>query len=219
VADQALWFAGGSEMYWVAWYKYAEKLGCKFDCADWLDQWINYAETCGPLYPYKGMAFVSRRPTALSFDSDRVLHCENGPAMAFGDGLSIYAWHGTRLPEKWVMDKDAVDPAEIIATENVELRAAGAACIGWQRMAEKLDRRVIDGDPDTDIGALVEMTLPGLPVPGRFLMAKCPRNGIICEGVPLVSDIDGLPIETAIAAQAWRDCLPVSEYTHPTIRT
>ena len=86
-------------------------------------------------------------------------------------------------------------------------------------MADRLNRRVIDGDPASDMGALVELTLPGLSEPGRFLMARCPRNGTICEGVPRVSDIDGLPINTALAAQAWRIGDPQSEYQHPLVRT
>jgi hypothetical protein len=86
-------------------------------------------------------------------------------------------------------------------------------------MVSALNRRIIDGDPDSDIGALIELTLPGLPEPGRFLQAICPRNGTIVEGVPRISDIDNQPIETAIAAQAWRDGLPASEYEHPLYRT
>jgi hypothetical protein len=70
-----------------------------------------------------------------------------------------------------------------------------------------------------DIGQLIELALPGLREGGRFLKAHCPRNGIICEGVPRISDIDGLPIETAIAAQAWRIGDPQSEYAHPPQRT
>ena len=112
-----------------------------------------------------------------------------------------------------------IDPAEILKAQNVEQRAAGAAMLGWPRMSSKLKRRIIDGDPESDMGALVELTLPGLPEPGRFLQAMCPRNGLICEGVPRVSDVDGLPIETVIAAQAWRVGDPQSEYTHPPVRT
>jgi len=47
----------------------------------------------------------------------------------------------------------------------------------------------------------------------------CPRNGEIFEGVPFVSDIDGLPINTALAAQAWRIGDPQSEYQHNPVRT
>ena len=86
-------------------------------------------------------------------------------------------------------------------------------------MVSKLKRKVIDGDPDTDMGALIELTLPGLREPGRFLQAICVRNGTIVEGIPRVSDIDGKPIETALAAQAWRVGDPQSEYEHPPCRT
>ena len=93
------------------------------------------------------------------------------------------------------------------------------AQLSWSWTIRRAETRHFDGDPSSDIGALVELTLPGLPEPGLFLMAQCPRNGTICEGVPRVSDIDGLPIETAIAAQAWRDALPASEYSHASLRT
>ena len=176
-------------------------------------------QTAGWIYPYEGVCVATERPTACLVDENGQAHAEGGPAITYPDGFHVHAWHGTRVPAKWIEDPKGTDPAEVLAVENVEQRSTGAAIIGWPRMAEKLDRRVIDGDPESDIGALVEMTLPGLPDPGRFLMAKCPRNGTICEGVPRASDIDGLPIDTAIAAQAWRDCLPAAEYTHPAIRT
>lgn len=86
-------------------------------------------------------------------------------------------------------------------------------------MIRSLDRKIIDGDPDSDVGALIELTMPGLDQPGRFLQALCPRNGTIVEGVPRISDIDGLPIETAIHAQAWRIGDPLSDYQHPPVRT
>ena len=168
---------------------------------------------------HEKFCIVSDFPMFICVDENNLPHCATGPSHQWRDGWALYHWHGVRVPAHWIEDTENVDPAEIIACENVEQRAAGAAILGWSRMSEKLDRKVIDGDPDTDIGALVELTLPGLPEPGRFLMAQCPRNGTICEGVPRVSDIDGKPIETAIAAQAWRDCLPASEYTHPAIRT
>ena len=86
-------------------------------------------------------------------------------------------------------------------------------------MLSVLNAKTIDKHDNPDIGELIELTLPGLPEPGRFLKAVCPRNGIIVEGVPYISDIDGLPIDTALAAQAWRIGDPQSEYTHPPQRT
>ena len=79
-------------------------------------------------------------------------------------------------------------------------------------MLSVLKEKVIDAHPNKEVGSLIELTLPGLDNPGRFLKAQCPRNGTICEGVPYISDIDGLPIETAVAAQAWRLGDPASEF-------
>ena len=131
----------------------------------------------------------------------------------------IHAWHGTRVPAHWIEDRDTLDPAEVIRAENVEQRAVGASIVGWPKMLKVLEARVVDDSGNQDIGQLIELTLPGLPDPGRFLKARCPRNGLIVEGVPYTSDIDGLPIETALAAQAWRIGDPQSEYIHPETRT
>ena len=162
---------------------------------------------------------VSDFPEVILKDDQNRPHCETGPSHHWRDGWSLYHWHGTRVPAHWIEHRDTLDPSEVLKQSNVELRAAGAAIIGWPRMAERLDRKIVDGDPDSDIGALIELTLPGLPEPGRFLQAVCVRNGPIVEGVPRISDIDGLPIETAISAQAWRVGLTQSEYRHPQVRT
>lgn len=162
---------------------------------------------------------VSDFPEVLRWDAQNRPHCEDGPSHRWRDGWSLYHWHGVRVPAHWIENRALIGPAEVLRAENVEQRAAGAAIIGWPRMAQALEQRIIDGDPETDLGALIELTLPGMDEPGRFLRAICPRNGTIVEGVPRVSDIDGKPIETVIAAQAWRDGLPASEYQHPILRT
>ena len=176
-------------------------------------------KSCGWTWWHENVLAISDRPEVLKRDEQGRLHCENGPAISFRDGWALHYWHGVKVPAHWIEDRANLDPAEVLKADNVEQRAAGAAIIGWPKMAQKLKRKIIDGDPNTDLGALVEMTLPGLREPGRFLMAMCPRNGQIAEGVPRVSDIDNLPIETVIAAQAWRDGLPVSDYDHPIFRT
>ena len=210
---------GQHEAHWLAFYRYFfEVCGLEKETEALDGLWL-LSQSCGWIYPYKGVCIATERPKVCLTDENGLIHNDTGPAIAYPDGFSIYAWHGTRVPPHWIEEADSLDPLEVLKSENVEQRAAGASIIGWPKMAKKLDRRIIDGDPNSDIGALVELTLPGLSEPGRFLMAKCPRNGTICEGVPRISDIDNQPIETAIAAQAWRDCLPAAEYSHPNIRT
>ena len=210
---------GSFDAYWLSTFKFAEEIGVKYDNKKQFDAYVDYVKNCGILFGFKKLALVSDRPSEIHFDEDERLHNENGPAVGFRDGWGVYSWHGTRVPKHWIMDKENLDPTEIIKTGNVEQRVAGSQIVGWAKMAEKLDRKIIDGDPYTDMGALVELSLDGLPEPELFLMAQCPRNGTICEGVPRVSDIDGLPIDTVLAAQAWRIGDPVSEYIHPKSRS
>jgi hypothetical protein len=158
-------------------------------------------------------------PEFIKVDDQNRPHCENGPSHRWRDGWSLYHWHGVRVPAHWIENRDTVDPAEIIKAKDVEQRAAGAAIIGWPRMLSVLKSRTINKHDNPEIGELIELTLPGLREPGRFLKAVCPRNGLIVEGVPRVSDIDNLPIETAIAAQAWRLGDPASEFQIPPRRT
>ncbi|MDE2101776.1 MAG: hypothetical protein KGL39_31305, partial [Patescibacteria group bacterium] len=176
-------------------------------------------ESCGWTWWHENILAISDRPFLLNQDERGRLHSEVGPSIAYRDGWALHHWHGTVVPAHWIERRAELDPGEVLKSSNVEQRAAGAAIVGWPKMVTKLKRKIIDGNPDTDLGALIELTLPGLPEPGRFLQAKCPRNGTIVEGVPRVSDIDGLPINTVIAAQAWRVGDPQSEYEHPPCRT
>ena len=210
---------GQHDADWLAFYRYFfEVLGLQRQTKKLTGLW-SLAEAAGWALPHKNICWVSERHHILQRDGRGRLHSLVGPACAFPDGWAIYAVNGVRVPAHWVENRDTLDPAEVLKAQNVEQRAAGAAIVGWPKMISKLKRRVIDGNPDTDIGALIELTLPGLPEPGRFLQAKCPRNGTIVEGVPRISDIDNLPIETVIAAQAWRVGDPQSEYMHPPKRT
>jgi len=210
---------GQHEAAWLAFYRFFRDECGMTDQTDKLRGLWELCQSCGWILPFENVCFASERHDVCKLDGRGVIHCEDGPAIHYRDGFSVHAWHGTRVPAHWIEDKASLRASEVLAERNVEVRMAGCQILGWAKVADQLDRRIIDGDPATDIGALVELTLPGLPEPGRFLMAQCPRNGTICEGVPRVSDIDGAPIETAIAAQAWRDALPASEYQHPPLRT
>jgi hypothetical protein len=176
------------------------------------NHWRALAEHSGPRIMHADFCMISDRPTRLLVDDRNRPHCEDGPFCEWADGSQLYAWHGARLPAKWVLQRTTIDPTEILREANVEQRAAGAACIGWPRMLAALKYKVIDADPDPSHGELIELRLEGLPAPGRFLKAECPRNGTIVEGVPS-------EIRTVLEAQAWRVGLTPTEFRYPTVRT
>jgi hypothetical protein len=210
-------FWGQHEAYWQAFYLFGHEIGVTYRDEDiaLLLEWGRLSNSVGWWAPFEGVCFVSDRPREVHFDAERRLHCEDGLAVRYSDGWGVAAWHGVRVPAEWVECRDTIDPAEILKAENVEQRAAGAAIVGWQRMMDTLDCKVIDSDPDPDHGDLIEMTMPGLSEPGRFLRAYCKRNGLIVEGVPRVSDIDGKAINTVRAAQAWSFGKAEADFSYP----
>ena len=176
------------------------------------NHWRTLAERSGPRIVHPDFCMISDRPSVLKVDAQNRPHCEDGPFCEWRDGTQLYSWHGARIPARWIRERATIDPTEILREQNVELRAAGAACIGWPRMLSALDYKIIDADPDPAHGELIELRLEGLPNPGRFLKAECPRNGMICEGVPA-------EIKTVLEAQAWRVGLAPSEFKYPEVRT
>lgn len=199
-ADEAAWF--------MAWDQYGVSLP-----ASALTM-IEVSRHVWWYYPGREIVFASDRPTVIARDEAGRLHSETGKAIEFADGTGFSAWHGVTIPDEWVTNRLTIDPVEILRCQNVEQRAAGAACIGWARMLPKLDFRIIDSDPNPAHGELIEVPADKMGVnrPGRFLKAECPRNGTIVEGVP-----DN--ITTVLEAQAWRVGLTPSEFSYPTVRT
>ena len=211
------WFEGSWDSYIWGWGDAGRRLGAKYpnelDVA--LDQHCAISKSIGWFYPFNDFCILTDRPEIINFDDQERLHSEIGPSLRYRDGYNLYAWHGTAVPSEWIENKESVDPASVLKTDNVEQRAAGAAIIGWAKMLDVLDAKIIDSDPDPDHGDLIELTLPGLPEPGLFLRAYCKRNGLIVEGVPRTSDIDGKPIKTVKAAQAWSFGKPESDFQYP----
>ena len=169
-------------------------------------------------YPCDGAIIACNRPAEIHKDEQGRLHNESGPAVMFRDGWTVHYVHGVSVPAHWVENRTALNPREVISHDNVEVRAIGAALVGWPKMLGALNARTINDSGCPDIGELIELDLPGLRQPGRFLKALCPRNGLIVEGLPRVDDF-GAPIETALHGQAWRVGMHLSEYRHPEVRT
>jgi hypothetical protein len=177
------------------------------------------AKQAGWVWMYEDLVVVSERPLRVSM-ANGVLHDEHRAAVEYADGTRVYAVRGVIVPERWVVERECMDPAEIFECTLTDVRAAGIALFGYARLKQQLRYRIVEGDPSTDIGALVEITLPGLSRPGRFLEAECPRNGPVWLGVPECNPWDNnRPILSAVGAQAFLARLPESAYAHPPIRT
>lgn len=180
---------------------------------------IESAKQCGGFAPFKSLVIISEKPQFIKFNNDKKLHCEDGAAIRYSDGFSVYAFNGVRLPGNWVENKDTICPTEILKCGNVDQRAAGCQLLGFDRMLDHLDHKIVDSLENPEHGDLIELSIPGLRDKALYLKAKCPRNGWIMEAVPGRCESHGFRIDSVIAAQAWRARTTPNKFTFPTIRT
>jgi hypothetical protein len=206
------YFWAGQDAPWIAFYQFGQKIGVPYGKQAHLDAYVEFSKSCGWMYAYKGVAFVSDRPTIIAKDDETRLHSETGPSIAFADGYEMYSWHGTNIPGEWIKDKSSITAKIALTWENIEQRRVACEIVGWAKILRELDAKVIDADGDPLIGTLVEVRLPDLDVPARFCRVQCGTGREFAIGVPP-------EIETAMAAQAWMVGLQPHEFTRPEIRT
>lgn len=139
---------------------------------------------------------VSERPYIISRDpATGRLHNPKGPAIAWKDGFEEYRWRGAMVPKEWIEGSANLDPKVALTHQNVELRRIAAEIIGWSRVLASVPNRVIDTDPDPQIGKLLEVDLPDAPG-SKFLEVRCGTGRTFCLPVPD-------EMTTALQANAW----------------
>lgn len=151
-------------------------------------------------------------------------HRDGGPWIRFRDGWALYALWNTEVPE-WVAMTPAedMDPAQVLAIENVAVRSVAIRKLGMERLIDQLPHSVVDEAtfhcrpaedlPDDGVRRyrLLDVDLAGaveggaadrqdrLSTVGRMLQMEYPGHpGIYC--------IEGVPNEITTCAEAiwWR---------------
>ena len=89
---------------------------------------------------------MSERPLVIAFDDAGRLHSESGPAIAYGDGVAVHAWHGTRV-EGWIVDQpEGITVATIDAARNAEIRRVLVERFGAERLVREGGAELLDED-------------------------------------------------------------------------
>jgi hypothetical protein len=208
-------YQGGN--MWAGFCAYAEAcrdvLGLHLPMAE---PWLRAACAGGFRVLHPEFVMVCDRPEILRIDDRNLPHCADGPSHRWRDGWSLYHWHGTRVPATWITDRANLRAAEIMAERNVEVRRAGIEILGWSRIIDELGGKVIDASDDPEIGAVIEMTLPDLAQPARFLRVKCATGRDFALGLPPDFAATG-GYSLPHCAQAWVAGLHPAEWRKPSI--
>lgn len=105
------------------------------------------AHSAGWFLPHEKICWVTERPCILNLDDQGLLHCENGPAIAYPDGFRIYAIHGVRPIPDWVIETPKSITADKIAKEkNIEVRRIMIERMGHAEYLQETGAEVVAMD-------------------------------------------------------------------------
>ena len=154
-------FWGGQDAYWIAYYTFARDiLGVPYtpDRSMQLDLWADIVRSAGWWWPYDRIVVISERPSAVRMErvvrdfpwgtSAMRLHCPDGPALAYRDGWTVHAWHGTRVPADMI-EGSGWSTDRILREENAEIRRCAIERMGWDEFVRAAQlRQVGEAVPD-----------------------------------------------------------------------
>jgi hypothetical protein len=87
----------------------------------------------GPWWPFANAAILCDRPRHAHRDSERRLHRENGPAVTFGNGVELFAWHGSWVPAEAILCPETLKHSAISAEGAPQVRQALIEIYGAER--------------------------------------------------------------------------------------
>ena len=160
---------------------------------------------------HPNFCIVSDFPEVLKMDDRNLAHCQDGPSHRWTDGYELYHWHGVRVPAEWIKNPSSINPHVALTWKNIEQRRAAIEIVGWAKVLETLNAKVIDKDGDPEIGELLEVEIPDLGKE-KFLRVQCGTGRTFALPVPP-------EMKTAMEANAWTFSLDLNEFVVPEVRT
>jgi len=112
---------------------------------------MQVAQHCGWWWGFDDTVVVTERPVEIHVNDEGRLHSPDGPAILYGDGFSVYAWNGTRIPADFLEKTDEITAKEVVAEGNQEFKRILVEIIGWDRIISELGAKKVQMD---DYGAL-----------------------------------------------------------------
>jgi len=141
--------AVGLELDWISYHDFCERrLGVQYEPRR-LERIRLWSEICQTAYwwaPYEGTCFVSDRPTTIHLDRRERFHNLKGPAMAFSDGWSLYAIHGSSVSERLVMSPDTVKLEDLPLDTDLEVLHATIELLGHERFLKAANAKLMHED-------------------------------------------------------------------------
>jgi hypothetical protein len=140
---------GQHDANWIAFYAYfRDVLGLVAE-TDKLTGLRLLTENAGWFLPHEHICWISERTCRVKQDARWRLHCEDGPAVAYPDGWTLYYWHGIRVAPEIIERPETITVAAIDAERNAEVRRVMMNRYGMARYLRDTGAEEIDRDRDS----------------------------------------------------------------------
>jgi hypothetical protein len=174
--DAAMCLLGQHDAPWIAAYLFCrDELGDRFapTASACLDLWAEVARSCMWWWPYRGLCVACERPAELHLVDGR-LHHDDGPAIRFRDGWSVWAIDGVRVDEQVVLRPETQRIDQIRGEPDPEVRRIRIERLGWSRYLATAGAAEVD-ERRNDIEATSER-LVRFPDGDMLLVCTCPST-------------------------------------------
>ena len=134
------------------------------------------AKSAGWALPHRDICWVSERHDIVQLNAEGRLHCDDGPAIHYPDGWSIYALNGVRVPE-WLVETPTtdLDARKFAELQNAEIRREFVREVGIERIATELGAEVLDRRGEYE---LLAVDLGGRTGKWPYLKMRNPSIGV-----------------------------------------
>lgn len=138
---------GQHDAHWLGFYDTFRRFGL-IKQTDKMMGLAALAKAAGWALPHEHVCWISERHCVVKQDEDRRIHCENGPAIQYPDGWSVYAIHGVRVPS-WLIERpDTITVKTIDDERNAEIRRVMIERMGRDRFVAESGADLLHEDTD-----------------------------------------------------------------------
>lgn len=152
-----------------------------------IQEWEMVADNCFCWMPYLDVCLLCEHPVVMSMSDasilDRQLHCADGPAMLFADGLGFYCFNGVVVNEQIICEPHTQTVDQILNESNEEVRRIRIEQFGWVPLLSRTSAQVLDHMRDA-ITQTHEFLMQLADI--RVLVCACPSTArVYAMQVPL----------------------------------
>ena len=209
------WYSYFGGRWWAGYEAYIRALidVCEWDAPqsarDAIDAYGD-AQSAGWWFPFEDFAIVCDAPTKLALDEQGRLHCDDGPAIQWGNEYALWFVNGTHVTQRIVEQSAELTAAEVSDERNAEVRRVMLDRYGGERGGDAIGKWLLDIDArpidvDECHGSLYRAELFD-DEPLQMLRVRCPSTArTYFLRVPP-------QMRTAMEARAWTFGMTAKEF-------